>query len=211
MSAMVRCLIWALLLAVPAIGWAYDGPVEKKVFTLPSYTTVGGTTIKDVRVGYETYGTLNAARDNVILIAHLLSGTSHAAGKYRPTEPATGYWDAIIGAGKPIDTDRFFVVSSDTLVNLNVKDPTVVTTGPASVNADTGRPYGMTFPIVTIRDFVNVQKALLDSLGVRRLHAVIGPAMGAFQAYEWAAAYPDMVDRIVPIGGGADFHGYTVG
>jgi homoserine O-acetyltransferase len=211
MSATVRFLVTVLLLALPAAGWAYDGPVEKKTFAMPSYATVGGATIKDVRVGYETYGTLNAARDNVVLVTHLLSGTSHAAGKYRPTDAAPGYWDGIIGAGKPVDTGRFFVVSSDTLVNLNVKDPTVVTTGPASVDPDTGKPYGMKFPIVTIRDFVNVQKALLDTLGVRRLHAIIGPAMGAFQALEWAAAYPAMVERIVPIGGGAEFHGFTVG
>jgi homoserine O-acetyltransferase len=211
MNTTVRCLLTVLLLVVPAAAPAYDGPVEKKTFAMPSYTTVGGVTIKDVRVGYETYGTLNAARDNVILVTHLLSGTSRAAGKYRVTDPAPGYWDGIIGAGKPIDTDRFFVVSSDTLVNLNTKDPTVVTTGPASINPDTGKPYGMTFPIVTIRDFVNVQKTLLDSLGVRRLHAVIGPAMGAFQALEWAAAYPAMVERIVPIGGGAEFHAFTVG
>lgn len=190
---------------------AYDGAVEKKVFNVPSYTTVGGATIKGVRVGYETYGTLNAARDNVILITHLLSGNSHAAGKYKPTDPAPGYWDGIIGSGKPVDTDRFFVVSSDTLVNLNVKDPNTITTGPASINPDTGKPYGMSFPIVTIRDFVNVQKALVDSLGVKKLHAVMGPAMGAFQAFEWAAAYPDMVERIVPIGGGAEFHAYNVG
>jgi len=90
-------------------------------------------------------------------------------------------------------------VSSDTLVNLNVKDPTVVTTGPASINPDTGKPYGMTFPIVTIRDFVNVQKALLDSLGIKKLHAVAGASMGSLQAYEWAAAYPDMVERVIPV------------
>jgi len=203
--------IVALLLAVAAEAVAYDGPVEKKVFTLPTYTTVGGQTIKQVRVGYETYGTLAPTRDNVILITHFFSGTSHAAGRYRPTDPAPGYWDAIIGAGKPVDTDRFFVVSSDTLVNLNVKDPNTVTTGPASINPDTGRPYGMRFPIVTIRDFVNVQKALLDALGVRRLRAVMGASMGALQAFEWAAAYPEMVERIVPVIGAAEVDAYTIG
>ncbi len=111
-------------LAVAAPGWAYDGPVEKKVFTMPSYTTVGGQTIKNVRVGYESYGTLNAARDNVVLVAHFFSGNSHAAGKYQASDAAPGYWDAIIGSGKPIDTDRFFVISADTLVNLNTKDRT---------------------------------------------------------------------------------------
>jgi homoserine O-acetyltransferase len=198
-----------LLAAMPA--WAYDGIVEKKTFAMPAYTTVGGTTIKGVRVGYETYGTLNAARDNVILVAHFYSGNSHAAGKYAASDTAPGYWDAIIGAGKAVDTDRFFVVSSDTLVNLNVKDPKTITTGPASINSDTGRPYGMSFPIVTIRDFVNVQKALLDSLGIKKLHAVMGASMGAIQSFEWAAAYPDMVERIIPVIGAAEINAYAIG
>src|SRR4029453_8234194 len=137
--------------------------------------------MKNVRVGYETYGTLNGVGDNVILICHFYSGNSHAAGKYKAGDAAPGYWDAIIGAGKPIDTDKFFVVSSDTLANLNVKDPNTITTGPASINPDTGKPYAMSFPIVTIRDFVNVQKALLDSLGVKTLHAVMGASMGALR------------------------------
>jgi homoserine O-acetyltransferase/O-succinyltransferase len=158
------CML-VLAAAMPAV--AYDGVVEKKTFAMPAYTTINGATITDVKVGYETYGTLNVARDNVVLIAHFFSGNSHAAGKYAASDAAPGYWDAIIGAGRPIDTDRFFVISSDTLVNLNTKDGKTVTTGPASVNPDTGKPYGMSFPIVTIRDFVNVQKALLDSLGSR--------------------------------------------
>jgi homoserine O-acetyltransferase/O-succinyltransferase len=202
--------VWLLgcLVAVPA--WAYDGLVEKKEFSMPSYTTVNGETIKNVRVGWESYGTLNAARDNVILITHFFSGNSHAAGKYKPTDAAPGYWNAIIGSDKAIDTDRFFVISSDTLVNLNVKDPHTITTGPASINPDTGRPYGMRFPIVTIRDFVNVQKALLDSLGIRKLHAVVGASMGALQAFEWAAAYPDMVERIIPVIGTAELPAYAI-
>lgn len=172
---------------------------------------MGGQTIRNVRIGYETYGALNPAKDNVILIAHFFSGNSHAAGKYQAGDPASGYWDGIIGAGKPIDTDRFFVISSDTLVNLNVKDPNTVTTGPASVNPDTGRPYGMSFPIVTIRDFVNVQKALLDSLGITRLHAVMGASMGALQSFEWATAHPAMVERIVPVIGAAELDDYGIG
>jgi homoserine O-acetyltransferase/O-succinyltransferase len=202
-------LLALLLSATP--GGAYDGPVEKKTFAMPSYTTVGGQTIKNVRVGYETYGTLNGVRDNVILICHFYSGNSHAAGKYKASDAAPGYWDAIIGAGKPIDTDKFFVVSSDTLANLNVKDPNTITTGPASVNPDTGKPYAMSFPIVTIRDFVNVQKALLDSLGIKALHAVMGASMGALQSYEWAAAYPGVVQRIVPVIGAPEIDAYSVG
>jgi len=200
----------ALATAVSTPAFAYDGLVEKKTFAMPSYTTVNGGTIKNVTVGYETYGTLNAARDNAVLVAHFFSGNSHAAGKYAATDAAPGYWDAIIGSGKPIDTDRFFVISSDTLVNLNVKDGKTVTTGPASVNPDTGKPYGMSFPIVTIRDFVNVQKALVDSLGIKKLHAVTGASMGALQAFEWAAAYPDMVPRLMPVIGAPELNAFGI-
>jgi len=210
MNRLVGCLT-ALLLLATAPTWAYDGIVEKKTFSIAAYTTVGGTTIKNVRVGYETYGTLNAGKDNVILVAHFYSGNSHAAGRYTETDPTPGYWDAVIGSGKPVDTDRFLVVSSDTLVNLNVKDPKTITTEPASINPDTGRPYGMSFPIVTMRDFVNVQKALLDSLGVKKLHAVMGASMGAIQSFEWAAAYPDVVERIVPVIGAAELNAYGIG
>jgi homoserine O-acetyltransferase/O-succinyltransferase len=186
------------LLSVPALAQG-ELIVEKKVFELPSYITAGGATIKGVRVGWESYGTLNADRSNAVLITNFFSATSHAAGKYAPGDKAPGYWDAIIGPGKAIDTNKFFVLSSDTLVNLNANTPNVVTTGPASVNPDTGKPFGPSFPVVTMRDFVNVQKALLESLGITKVKAVVGASMGALQAYEWAAAYPDMVERIVPV------------
>lgn len=188
------------------------GLVEKKVLTMPSFTTLGGQIIRDVRIGYETYGKLNARGDNAILIAHYFSGTSHAAGRYAHADPEPGYWDAIIGPGKAIDTERYFVVSADTLANLNTSDPNVVTTGPASLNPETGKPYGMSFPIVTIRDFVNVQKALVDALGIRKLHAVAGPSMGSMQAIEWATAFPDMVERVVAvIPAGLEADPYLVG
>ena len=198
-----------LLCATPAL--AFDGLVEKKVFEMPSYTTVGGGTIKNVRIGWESYGKLNDAKDNVILVTHFFSGNSHAAGKYKMEDPAPGYWDSIIGPGKPLDTDKYFIISSDTLVNLSPKDPTVVTTGPASVNPDTGKPYGMSFPVVTIRDFVNVQKALLDSLNVKSLHAVMGGSMGSLQALEWGASHPEMVKRVVAVIGGAEADPFLIG
>ncbi|MDJ0810417.1 MAG: homoserine O-acetyltransferase [Desulfobacterales bacterium] len=185
------------LLAVPAL--AYEPLVKKNVFELPVYETLGGKTIKNVKVGWESYGTLNAAKDNTILICHYFSGTSHAAGRYTAEDKRPGYWDAIIGSGRPVDTDKFYVLSVDSLVNLGTGNPKVITTGPASINPATGKPYGMTFPIVTIRDFVNVQKALLESMGIKRLHAVMGASMGALQTYEWASAYPDMVARAVPV------------
>ncbi|PWC39225.1 homoserine O-acetyltransferase [Azospirillum sp. TSO35-2] len=203
--AMAACLLGAL----PAL--ALDGIVEKKVFEMPSYTTTGGGTIKNLRVGWESYGKLNDAKDNVILVTHFFSGNSHAAGKYKAEDATPGYWDSIIGPGKPLDTDKYFIISSDTLVNLSPKDPNVVTTGPASVNPDTGKPYGMSFPIVTIQDFVNVQKALLDSLGVKTLQAVMGGSMGSLQAFEWGADYPDMVKRVIAVIGGPEADPFLIG
>jgi homoserine O-acetyltransferase len=139
------------------------------------------------------------------------SGTSHAAGRYKPDEKAAGYWDAIIGSGKAIDTDKYFVVSADTLVNLNVKSPMVGTVGPATVNPDTGKPYGSSFPVVSMKDSVRVHKALLDSLGVKRLQAVAGASGGAIQTMEWAVEYPQLVERVVHvIGPGLDVHPYTI-
>jgi homoserine O-acetyltransferase/O-succinyltransferase len=173
--------------------------VEKMIFELPVLTTVSGKTIRDVRFGWESYGTLNAERSNAILICHFFSGTSHAAGRYGESDPLPGYWDAIIGPGKAIDTDKYFVFSCDTLVNVNANDPMVTTTGPASINPATGKPYGMNFPLVTIGDFVRVQKALVDHLGIEKLHAVMGPSMGGLQTYEWAATYCDCVERIIPV------------
>ncbi|HXW19999.1 MAG TPA: homoserine O-acetyltransferase [Roseiarcus sp.] len=173
--------------------------VAKKTFELPEFRTLSGRTIERVRIGWESYGELNAEKSNAILVCHYFSGASHAAGRYAESDPLPGYWDAIIGSGKAIDTDKYFVFSSDTLVNINAFDPTVVTTGPASINPATGKPYGLDFPLVTIGDFVRVQKALVDSLGIRKLRAVIGPSMGGLQTYEWAASYPDMMERIMPV------------
>jgi homoserine O-acetyltransferase/O-succinyltransferase len=170
--------------------------VEKKTFELPRYTTVGGETIRSVKIGWQSAGTLNADKSNAILITHYFSGTSHAFGKYAD-DPTPGFWDPIIGPGKPIDTNKYFVIASDTLVNLNAYAPNVVTTGPSSINPDTGKPYGLSFPVVTFKDFVNVQRALVESLGIRRLRAVAGPSMGGLQAFEWAASHPDMVERVV--------------
>jgi homoserine O-acetyltransferase len=210
----MRSGLWRVALAVlvlstgPAL--ALDGIVEKKTFELPSYTTTGGKTIKNVKIGWEAYGTLNADKSNAILITHFFSGNSHAAGKYKADDKAAGYWDGIVGPGKPLDTDKYYIIAADTLVNLSAKDPNTITTGPASIDPDTGKPYGLSFPIVTIRDFVNVQKALLDSLGIKRLHAVMGASMGALQVYEWASSYPEMVARAIPVIGSGEADGYLI-
>jgi homoserine O-acetyltransferase len=185
---------------------------EKKFYTLPQYTTAGGKTIKNVRVGYETYGTLNAAGDNAVFVSHFFSGTSHAAGRYKADEKAAGYWDAIIGPGKAIDTDKYFVISADSLANLNVKSPMVGTAGPATINPDTGKPYGSSFPVVSMKDSVRVHKVLVDSLGVKKLQAVAGASGGSIQAMEWGAEYPGFVERVIHvIGPGLDIHPYVIG
>ncbi|WP_394185902.1 E22 family MetX-like putative esterase [Pseudoalteromonas tetraodonis] len=184
--------------------------VEKQHFTTENFTTVSGTTLQQVDIGWESYGELNKAKDNVILITHYFSGTSHAAGKYAADDAVAGYWDALIGPGKAIDTNKYFVISSDTLVNANWHDPNVITTGPASINPATGKPYGLDFPVVTITDFVNVQKRLVESLGITKLHAVMGASMGSFQALEWATRYPEQVERLIHVIGAATMDAWTV-
>lgn len=193
-------LLLILSLFLPALPvWALDQIVEKKTFAMPFYTTLGGKTIKAVKIGYETYGTLDAAKDNAILVPHFFSANSHVAGKYKPDDKASGYWDTIVGPGKPLDTDKYFIIGVDSLCNINTKDGVTVTTGPASLDPDTGKPYGLSFPVVEIGDFVNVQKALLDSLGIAKLHAVMGASMGAIQSWDWAARYPALVERLISV------------
>jgi homoserine O-acetyltransferase len=170
-----------------------------------------GRQLNQVRVAYETYGTLSPARDNVILVCHALSGDAHAAG-YAKTPPAQGtrdgfgaeerdgdagrglgWWDGMIGPGKAFDTDRYFVVSTNLLGGCRG------TTGPSSIDPATGRPYGSTFPVITVADMVRTQRAFLDALGIDRLAAVAGGSLGGMQALEWAVLYPDQVDAVVAI------------
>lgn len=184
--------------------------VEKRVFEAGEYRTRGGGTVPNVRIGYQTAGTLNPAGDNAVLVTHFFSANSHAFGRYAPGGPA-GYWDNIVGPGKAIDTNRWFVVSSDTLVNLNLNDAQTTSTGPNTIDPSTGRPWGMTYPVVAMRDFIEVQKRLLDSLGVKRLAMVAGPSMGALQAIEWAAAYPEMIERVMTAVGTVEFDAYLMG
>lgn len=185
--------------------------VEKRVFTLPEFTAHTGQTIKDMKIGWEAYGKPNADFSNVVLVCHFFSGSSHAAGKYAEDDKTPGYWDAVIGPGKAVDTDKYYVVAADTPANLNPFDPKVVTTGPASIDPATGKPYGLSFPQMTIADFVDVQKKLLESLGVKKLAAVAGASMGSLQAVVWAARYPDMVERVAAvISPGLRVHPYSI-
>jgi homoserine O-acetyltransferase len=211
MKFLIRVAALAAFALLPTTAFSQELIVEKKTFEMPSYTTVGGQTIKNVKVGWQAAGTLNADKSNAILIAHFFSGTSHAFGKYKADDKLAGYWDSIIGPGKAIDTNKYYVISSDTLVNLSPNAPNVVTTGPASINPDTGKPYGMSFPLVTMRDFVNVQKALVESLGIKKLKLVAGASMGGLQVYEWAAGYPEMVEKIMPVIAAAEPGPYLTG
>jgi homoserine O-acetyltransferase len=152
--------------------------------------------LPDVRVAYETWGTLNAAADNVVLVEHALTGDSHVVGPAGPGHPTAGWWDGLVGPGLPLDTDRFFVVSS------NVLGGCQGTTGPVSTAPD-GRPWGSRFPYVTIRDQVRVEEALLDRLGVSRLAAVIGGSMGGMRAIEWAVMGGRRIERAIVLASGA--------
>lgn len=163
-----------------------------------------GGTLENVAVTFETYGNLNATGDNAVLICHALTGSAHVAGVYdRETVP--GWWDPLIGPGKPIDTEKYFVVSS------NVLGGCYGTTGPSSLSPETGLPYRLSFPRYTIRDMVEVQRRLLDILGVQSLASVIGGSMGGMQVLEWAALYPERVRSIVPIAIGARHSAWAIG
>lgn len=151
-----------------------------------------GGVLAPVRVAYETYGTLDATASNVVVVPHALTGDAHAAGHHG--DPARrGWWDVLIGPGRPIDTDRFFVVASNLLGGCRG------TTGPSSVNPATGEPYGLDFPAITVADLVRVQRRLLQHLGVRRIHALVGGSLGGMQVLEWLLQAPDEVDRALVI------------
>ncbi|GKX55090.1 homoserine O-acetyltransferase [Leminorella grimontii] len=173
--------------------------VEKKSFQLASFTLECGQSIP-ITLGYETYGTLNDEKSNVILIAHYFSASSHAAGKYSPQDAAPGYWDGLIGPGKAIDTRRFFVIAIDNLCNVQWKNPKVITTGPRSVNPATGKRWGSRFPQFTFKDMVRIQHEFLTTqLGIEKLYAVAGASAGGFAAIEWAILYPTMLERAIGV------------
>jgi homoserine O-acetyltransferase len=151
-----------------------------------------GRRLESITVAYERYGHLNAARDNVILVCHALSGGAHAAGRHAGARKP-GWWDVMIGPGKAFDTDRYCVICS------NVLGSCYGTTGPASTDPANGRPFGRRFPVVTVGDMVKVQKSLMEHLGVSRLHAVAGGSMGGMQALQWAVAFPGAVRSVIAL------------
>lgn len=166
--------------------------VEIQFHQFDSISLDCGTTLGPVTVAYETWGELNAARSNAILIEHAFSGDSHAAG-IAAADGRTGWWDNMIGPGKAFDTTKYFVICS------NVLGGCMGTTGPSSIDPQTGCPYAMRFPVITVGDMVRLQKMLIDRLGIERLLAAAGGSMGGMQALEWAVAYPESVACVLPI------------
>ncbi len=165
----------------------------------------GGGRLKELSIRYETYGELNKEADNVIWICSPLTADAHVAGFYKPDDKKVGWWDALIGKGKAIDTDHFFVVCS------NILGGCKGTTGPASINPETLKPYGASFPNITIGDMVQAQKKLADGLGIKKIFCVIGGSMGGFQAMKWSILYPEEVERCIIIASSPRFSSQALG
>lgn len=169
--------------------------VERQYYTFAQDTPMeldSGETLGPITLAYETYGTLNADRSNAILILHALSGDAHAGGYHAPGG-TPGWWDDCVGPGKAFDTNKYFVICS------NVIGGCQGSTGPGSINVKTGKPYGLSFPVVTIRDIVRAQVHLIDHLGIDKLLAVAGGSMGGMQVLQWTASFPDRVRAALPL------------
>ncbi len=161
---------------------------EGEIFELAS-----GQHLAPIDVAYETYGQLNEARDNVVLICHALSGNAHVAGYHNPEDRKPGWWDDMVGPGKGIDTNQYYVICSNFLGGCGG------TTGPSSINPATGKAYGLDFPVTTVADMVKVQKLLLDKLGIQQILAVIGGSVGGMQVLQWMIDYPEFMQAAIPI------------
>ena len=173
------------------------GLVEKKSYTFaepPNEITLeSGARLGPVTIAYETCGQLNDDKSNVVLICHALSGDSHVAGYYSEDDPKPGWWDIMVGPGKGIDTDKYFIICS------NILGSCIGSTGPCTYNPKTVEPYGLDFPVVTIGDMVKCQKALLDHLGIKKILSVVGGSIGGMQVLEWCVSYPEMVVSAIPL------------
>jgi len=171
--------------------------IESKLFSARDFPLENGQTLPVLELAYETYGTLNAKADNAVLVVHGYTSSHHAAGKNAAgkqgrgvTPGAAGWFDGLIGPGKAVDTDRHFVISVNALGSAHGSS------GPNAIDPRTNKPYGPTFPHITMRDMVASQKLLVDSFGIKRLVAVVGPSMGGFQSFQWAASYPGFMKGI---------------
>jgi homoserine O-acetyltransferase len=157
------------------------------------FTLKSGAVLPQFELIYETYGALNADKSNAVLICHALSGTHHVAGKYKPEDKYAGWWDNLVGPGKPLDTNKFFVIGVNNLGGC------AGSSGPATINPATNQPWGSQFPIVTVEDWVNSQALLLDYLGIKHLAAVVGGSLGGMQALQWTIAFPERVRHALVI------------
>jgi homoserine O-acetyltransferase len=173
------------------------GMVEKQFFTFaepPNELTLeSGAKLGPATIAYETCGSMNKDKSNVILVLHALSGDSHMAGYYKPQDAKPGWWDTMVGPGKGIDTDKYFVVCT------NILGSCMGSTGPSSIDPSTGKEFAANFPLITITDMVKGQKALIDHLGITKLLAVIGGSVGGMQVLEWCVRYPEMVVAALPL------------
>jgi len=165
---------------------------QRAIFDTP-FTFKSGAVLPRYDLVYETYGTLNADKSNAILVCHALSGHHHVAGHYADDPKNAGWWDNMIGPGKPIDTDKFFVIGLNNLGGCHGS------TGPSSVDPQTGKPYGASFPVVTVEDWVGSQARLADLLGIKQFAAVVGGSLGGMQAMQWSLSFPERVRHVLVI------------
>lgn len=169
------------------------GVVETKYYDITEPIVLdSGKTLENVTVAYETYGELNKEKSNAILVCHALTGDAHAAG-WHEGDKKPGWWEIVIGPGKALDSEKYFIICS------NVLGGCKGTTGPSSINPETNKEYGLEFPVITIRDMIEVQKRLVDSFGINQLAAVIGGSMGGMQVLQWMVSYPSMMKKAIPI------------
>ena len=166
--------------------------MDKKKYTEHKLRLESGQSLGPITLAYETYGQLNQDKSNAILVLHALSGDAHAAG-LREEDNSRGWWDPMIGPGKAFDTEKYFIICS------NIIGGCKGSTGPSSLNPETGKPYALDFPIITIGDMVRAQKHLIDHLGIKKLLGVVGGSMGGMQALQWVAAYPERIRSAIPI------------
>lgn len=195
---------------LPVTGaWQPGDPVGWRRFVTVGqgrkFALEGGGTLGELTIAYETWGELNAAGDNAVLVCHALTGDAHAAGPSGPGQPTEGWWNDMIGSGHPIDTDRYFVVC------INVLGGCQGTLGPASAHPDDGKPWGSRFPVITVRDIVRSQALLATELGIDRWMAVVGASFGGMQSLEWAVMFPERVGAMISVASAAAASPWQIG